>query len=254
MSARALLLRRLPYAILLAVALVGGTLAGGAIYESLNPPFERIVWLERASADDAGDVAIRRALFEDGRFLALYDDGYRAGVLDAGLTAEIFTTARSADWQATYPVDGIVGELVEIAFDGPTDTSVVIANPDMNVGLPDDLGRLLRLIESADRAISTLPFVPSSVRFIAAPMTGDTGEPIDPIPVGFPLESAARPDGVVVSGADLAVVGSIWTDLATRFEPGLAHRIVEAGGQHWRVSWRLDLDAFEPLAATGAAR
>jgi hypothetical protein len=248
---RTVLARRLPFAVLLALALIVGTLLGGAIYESVNPGFDRIVWLERNGAAVNGDVAVRRALFSDGRFLALSADGYQAGVLSPEMTGEIFTALRNGAhaWSSSYETKGLVGERVDLELDGKAGARISIANPDMNLALPADLARVLRLLESADRSAARVPFAPSSLRFVAVPTDAATG-PIEAVPVGFPLAAAREPNGVVIGGADLALVGSIWRDLDTRLEPALAHRFIEVDGQRLRVSWSLDLDGIGQLTAS----
>ena len=255
MTLQGLITRRVTYAALLAVALVLGTLVGGAAYETTNPPFDRIVWNDYEAADAAGDLAVRRALFADGRFLALTSDGYRAGVVEQTLADAIFATVRagSPSWAPAYEAAGVAGERIELALGGRSTRSVVVANPMMNFALPADLGRVMRLLSAADRSVAAVAFVPSSLLFTAEPVTADANELLEALPVGFPIEAASRPGGVVVGGSELAILKSIWTDLDQRLEPGTAHRLVDVDGQGWRISWRLDLEALGPLTALGAA-
>lgn len=249
MSVRRLLLHRIPYALLLALALVLGTLIGGAAHEAANPAFSRMTWLEYAGADVSGDSAIRRTLFADGRFLALTSDDYQAGILAPALTNEIFATVRAGarSWRASYETNGLIGERIELALDGPAAARVAIVNPAMNFALPTELGRVVRLLSMADASVARVAFVPSSLRFSAVSALGAADGPIEALPVGFPIAEALHPEGVAISGGELSILKSIWIDLDTRLEPGNAHRFVAVDGQTWRVSWALDLDAIGPL-------
>jgi hypothetical protein len=248
-------MRRIPYAILLAIALVAGALIGGAVHEAANPAFERIDWVEHAGADPAAGSALRRALFADGRFLALTSDGYQAGILPPALTDEIFATVRAGAraWRSSYEVNGVVGERIELAFVGPAGARIGIANPALNLELPLTLARVVRLLSAADAAVARLPFAPSSLRFSAEALSAPPDGPVEALPLGFPIADALRPGGVAVSGGDLAILQSIWTDLDSRLDPGHARRFVEVDGQRWRISWTLDLDAIGPLPASADA-
>jgi hypothetical protein len=252
---RSVLVRRIPYAILLAILLVTGTLVGGALYEAANPGFQRIVWLDRDPTDQASAVAVRRALFADGRFLALTSDGYRAGLLDAATTGEIFAAVREASksWKASYDVAGVVGARMEIELDGRATTRIEIANPDSNLAVPAELARVLRLLAAADRPIATVAFSPSSLRFTATQVQVGSDERVDVLPPGFPLTAAAQAGGVVITGTDLSIVGSVWTDINARLDPSQAHRVVEVDGQRWRIAWQLDVDAVGPRPSAAAA-
>jgi hypothetical protein len=244
----ALIRRPVVYAALVGVLLVAGTLIGGALYESVNPGYSRIVWLERDGASTAGATAVRRALFADGRFFALTDDGYRAGVLDHVTTDAIFTALRAGvpGWRDSYDAAGVTGERIELLLDGTIPKRVEIANPGMNFGLPADLERVLRSLASADRTVATTSFTASSLVFSATAADG-SGAAIDSMPVGFPLAEAGAPSGVKIGGADLAIVRSMWTDLDSRMDPALAHRLVSVDGKTWQIAWRLDVDAIGPL-------
>lgn len=251
-----LLAARIPYAFALALLLVSGTLLGGALYEAANPAFERIVWLEHDGAAADGNLAIRRALFADGRFLALTSDGYRAGLMSHAETDEIFAAVRqSADsWLTSYDTPGVVGERIELKLEGPRGSSVDIANPATNLALPATLDRVLNLLASGDRALARVAFSPSALRFFARPVEGASDKLDGALPLGFPLNAAATPTGTVVSGTDLSILESLWTDLGARFAPSLAQRYVDVGGRTWRISWRLDLDALGQLRPAAAAR
>jgi hypothetical protein len=250
LSLRWLLVRRIPYAILLAATLVVGTLIGGAAYEAANPAFERITWVEHAGADAAGGSSIRRSLFADGRFLALTPDGYQAGILASAATNEIFDTVRvgAKSWRSSYEANGVTGERIELALEGPAAGRVAIANPMMNFELPSDLGRVLRLLSAADASVARVAFTPSSLRFSAVVLPNAPDGPLEAVPLGFPIAAATRPGGVPISGGELAILKSFWTDLDTRLDPGHAHRFVEHDGQRWQISWALDLDAIGPLS------
>ena len=190
-------------------------------------------------------------LFADGRFLALTSAGYRAGIVDATTTAAIFDTARSGVhvWAPAYATRAVVGEQVELEFDGPHRAAISIANPAMNFSLPADLLRVMRLLTAADRSVASVPFSASGLHFWAVPV--DVADTRDPFPIGFPLAAASKPEGVVVAGSDLAILRSSWTDLDERLEPGLAHRFVEADGRLWRISWQLDITSVGGLAPSG---
>jgi len=246
-----LLRRPAVFAVVLGVLLVIGTVAGGALYESINPSYDRVVWLEHDAADAAAPVAVRRALFGDGRFLALSDDGYRAGVLDQRTTDEIFAAIRAgaSDWNVGYDAAGVTGERIELVLGGPTTKQVAVANPEMNLRVPADLERVLRLLSSADRVVASVPFIAGSLVFSATPLQGGS-DSADGLPMGFPLDAAKAPQGVAIGGADLAVVKAMWTDLDSRLEPSLAHRVVIADGRAWQISWRLDLDDVGRLPAS----
>jgi hypothetical protein len=227
---------------------------GGATFEAANPSFQRLVWLDRDPTDAASAVAVRRALFADGRFLALTSDGYRAGLLDTATTDEIFAAVREAvkTWRPSYDVAGVVGARMVLELDGQATTRIEIANPDSNLAVPPELARVLRLLAAADRPVAKVRFSPSSLRFTATAIQPSGGERIDALPPGFPLAAAALPGGVIVSGADLSIVGSVWTDIDARLDPSQAHRDVEVNGQRWRVSWQLDIDAIGSRPSAGA--
>jgi len=243
------------YALIVALVLVGGTLAGGALYESANPRFERIVWIEQDAASPSANGAVRRVLFADGRYLALSEDGYRAGILDRQTTDTIFATVRTGaqDWHGTYDAAGVTGERIELAFGGRAARRVAITNPGMNPAVPDDLERVLRSLSAADRGVATTPFAVSSFVFYAA-RAGQNAGMAETFPVGFPLTDAERPDGVTISGSDLAIVKSMWTDIDRRLEPADAHRLASLDGQTWQISWRLDVDGIGPLRTSAGAR
>lgn len=244
----ALSLGSVAYALIVAVVLVAGTLAGGALFESANPPFERIVWIEQDAANLTANGAVRRVLFADGRYLALSDDGYRAGILDRQTTDKIFATVRAGvrDWHGRYDAAGVTGARIELAFGGRAGRRVDITNPGMNPAVPDDLDRVLRSLSAADRGVATTRFEASSLVFYAARADQSSGTP-DTFPFGFPLTDAERPDGVTIAGSDLAIVKSMWTDIDRRLEPADAHRLVSVDGQTWQISWRLDVDGIGPL-------
>jgi len=249
-SATRILTNRISYAALLALALVVGTLLGGAGHQAANPQFDRIVWLEQDAAAETGDAAVRRVLFADGRFLALTSDGYRAGVVDAAQTTEIFATVRAAagGWASSYDTQGPIGERMDLLLEGPGQVKVTIDNPSMNFGLPSELGRVLRLLSAADTSIARVAFVPTSLRFNAVPLTSGSSQPMDPLPFGFPLSDASSVSGVIVGGDELARLRTSWTDLDALLDPTNAHRVVEVDGQAWRISWKLDVDAIGQLS------
>jgi hypothetical protein len=256
MIVRTILTRRLPFAALVAIVLVLGALGGSLAYETTNPEFTRIVWLEHDGARADGDTAVRRALFSDGRFLVLAGDGtYRAGILDSGLTAEVFATVRSAahDWRNDYGSKGVVGKLMVLEFRGAAPRQIQIANPDMNLALPPGLARVMRTLEAADRGVTTVVFRPGAVRFQARAVDAADG-PVEPMPVGLTFEGMRQPDGIVLQGSDLALLESTWIDVEERFDPSLAHRFVSVDGHVWRISWSLDLESVGGLPASGASR
>jgi hypothetical protein len=112
-------------------ATVGGTLAGSATYEAAHPAFSQIVWVERSAAHPDEDQVLRRALFADGRYLALTDNGYDAGILEPTLTSEIFATARAeaGSWPESISTNGLVGELIDLELGGSEPRSIRIENP-----------------------------------------------------------------------------------------------------------------------------
>jgi hypothetical protein len=244
-------LPRLLFAVIGAVIALLGTLAGGAAYENTHPSYDRIVWVDRSGNDLNADRVIRRALFSDGRFISLTTKGYRAGVLDAAATTELFATASNAtlDWHDDYPSAASLAELVDLEFQGSTSKTIRIANPTTNLTVPPALTRLLIVLGAADRRTPSIPFDVTSARVWAAPVQSTDGGPVDVLPGGLPLHEAASPDGVVIAGGELAVLKQLWTDLPSRFAPGLAHRFVEAEGSLWRLSWTIDLDAIGRLGA-----
>jgi hypothetical protein len=253
---RTILTRRLPFAALLAVVLVLGALGGSLAYETTNPEFTRIVWLEHDGARPDGDTAVRRALFSDGRFLVLAGDGtYRAGILDPGTTAEVFATVRGAarGWRTDYHAKGVVGEMIELQLLGAAPRQIQIANPDMNLALPPGLARVLRTLEATDRGVATVVFRAGAVRFQARAVDAADG-PVEPMPVGLTFEDIRQEDGLVLQGSDLALVESTWTDVDERFDPSLAHRFVSVDGHLWRISWSLDLESVGGLPTPGASQ
>ena len=255
MSPVALLMRRVPFALLLSVVIVVGTVVGGMAQKAMSPEFERIVWYEHDAAVPGGSGIIRRALFSDGRFVALSPDGYLAGIVPADITGEIFATARAeaSSWADAYAAKGPTVELVDIELDGQSTTRITIVNPAMNFGLPSELGRILRLLSAADKAVASLPFAPSSFDFIAAPATAASDDLVGSLPADFPLDQASGPGGVAIAGDALQELRSTWTDLDARLDPSTAYRLVDVQGTVWRIDWRLDLDAMGPLSASSVA-
>jgi hypothetical protein len=248
-------LGRIALALFAAIGLIGGTLAGGAVYGTTHPAYARIAWLDRDPTSSLTSPIVRRALFADGRFLALAADGYRAGILEPALTSEIFATASNAapDWRPEYRTAAPLGELIDLQFDGSNPRTVRIANPTTNLGIPPALARVLLLLAAADRQIATVSFSATALRFWATRANNTDGAPIDSLPAGFPLPAAASAAGVVIGGSDLALVTSVWRDVDQRLLPGLAHRFVQVDGVLWRVAWTLDLDGVGQLSAPGPA-
>ena len=236
-----------------ALALVAGSLAGTAAYETSHPRPDRLVWVELDPLHPDADRVVRRALFADGRFLALSPGGYQAGILDRPLTDEIFTTVSTAagGWADEFDSPALLGELIDLELGGTGGRRVRIENPATNYALPPTLSRILLLFAAADRQIATVPFAPSALRFRAVAVADAGGAPVDDLPAAFPLETAAAASGAVVAGADLAVVIGVWSDLGQRLGPELSHRFVRSGDQLWRVAWTLDLDSVGTVPATG---
>lgn len=255
MKLRGLLARPIALALFTAVALVAGSLAGTAAYETSHPKPDRLVWIERDPIHPDADRVVRRALFADGRFLALAPSGYRAGILERTLTDEIFTTVSTAagSWADEFKSPALLGELVDLELGGAGARRVRIENPATNYALPPTLSRILLLFAAADRQIATVPFAPAALRFWALPVADSGGAPIDDLPAGFPLQDAATGAGVVVGGADLAVLMGVWNDLGQRLGPELSHRFISSGDQLWRLSWTLDLDSVGALATATQA-
>jgi len=247
-------LGRVAFAAVAAITAVLGTLGGGAAYETAHPAYQRIVWVDRSGGNVAADRVIRRALFSDGRFVSLSAAGYRAGTLAPEATAELFATASGAapEWKAEYPATTTLGELIDLEFEGTVSRTIRIANPGTNLSLPPALTRILLILGAADRRTQSVPFKATSLHFWAVPAQGSGGEPLDTVPDGFPIEAAASADGVRIGGGELAVLNQFWTDLPTRFAPGLAHRFVQVNGAIWRLSWTIDLDTIAGLAGTRA--
>lgn len=256
MTVRGWMVRRGSFALLLASVILLGTVVGGAIFETTNPSLDRIVWLEHDVADESGQATVRRALFADGRFLALSPNGYRAGILDPTVAFEIFAAARAGakSWQPAYRTPALLGEQIDLLLEGRTTTRVAISNPGMNFNLPPDLARVLRLLSTADLTVARTGFAPSSLRFIAEPVAGGQATFIEAVPFEFPMEAAARPGGIAIGGAELSVLRTQWQDLDMRLDPSLNHRFVEAAGRTWRVSWQLDLDSIGPISAAGSVQ
>lgn len=255
MSPTSLLGRRIPFAILLAAATVAGTVIGGMAQKAGTPGFNRIVWYESVPGEAGTGTAVRRALFSDGRFVALTSQGYRAGVVAPELAREIFATAQAGagTWADAYEAKGSTVEEVEIELDGTTAAVVRVANPTMNFGLPSDLSRVLRLLSSADKLVATVPFVSSSFVFNATAVPSAADGPVGPLPAAFPFDTAKQASGVVIAGNELATLRSTWTDIDARLDPSTASRLVDVGGSIWRISWRLDLDAMGALASSVVA-
>jgi hypothetical protein len=244
MRLRLSLARPLPLALVTAVALVGGSLAGTAAYETSHPRPDRLVWIERDPIHPDADRVVRRALFADGRFLALTPNGYQAGILEPALTDEIFTTVSTGAgaWADEFDSPALLGELIDLELGGIGARRVRIENPATNYALPPTLARILLLFAAADRQIATVSFAPSALRFRAVAVADAGGSPVDELPTSFPLQAAASGFGTVIAGADLAVLMSVWNDLAQRLGPELSHRFVKSGDQLWRLAWTLDLD------------
>jgi hypothetical protein len=238
-------LRSAGFAAVAAVVLGTGVLAGGTAYQTTHPSYDRIVWMERDPQDPAGDRVVQRALYSDGRFLALTATGYQAGIVPAATTDEIFATVETSglDWHSTYRSAARLGELVDLQLDGQSSRSIEIANPQTNVGLPTALNRVLLLFTSADRQTSLLAFTPASVRFHAAKAADTGGSAVEDLPTGFPLDAAASSDGVAIGGANLALLEQVWPEVTQHLGVGIAHRVVSVGTSLWRISWTLDLDA-----------
>lgn len=247
------MLRSIGMAIAVAIALALGVTAGGLAYAVGHPAYARLVWIER-SADASDSGVVRRALFSDGRFLALSDHGYRAGLLDATLTAEVFSTvsASGSDWHATYTARAALGELVDLKFDGTGSRTIRIANPDTNLTVPPALTRIMLILAAADRQVATVPFRSAGLRFWATKATDTHGASVDALPIAFPLTAARLPAGVVVSGVDLATARQIWPDLDDRLLPGQNELYVRVDGQLWRLAWTLDIDSVGALGTAPA--
>jgi len=230
-------------AIFAALAVAGGVLAGSATYGQLHPGFERIVWTEHTGAVASGDPVVRRALFSDGRFLALGGKGYVAGLVSTKATAEIFALAASASeaWKTEYPAAGPTGELIDLTLDGPAPRSLRIGNPETNLGLPATLGRLIVLLGVLDRQDASVSFRPAGLIFHAARVSDTGGLAADRLPPNFPLDAAATASGTRIDGRALSVLEQYWPDLERRLGPGQSHRFVQSGSTIWRISWTLDL-------------
>jgi hypothetical protein len=250
------LLGRLLFASVIAVLMIGGTLAGGAAYGSVHPTYDRIAWLERDPAQPDLPPVVRRALFSDGRYLALSSSGYRAGVLDQSTTDLIFSTAsvEGPSWHSTYSATAVTGEVVDLEFLGHTPRTIRVANPETNASIPDALARVVQLLAAAERPVASVPFAAAAIRFWSTPMGNPSGVPIDALPAGFPIEQAAGQNGLVIGGADLELLRAVWPDLDSRFVPGLAQRFVKVGNAVWRVAWTLDLDSVGALASKPAGQ
>ena len=239
------LLVRVTFAVVAAVLLGVGVVAGGTAYQAIHPAYDRITWTELDPTDPGGDHVVRRALYADGRFLALTGSGYRAGIVPPALANEVFETAQSTggNWDPEYRSPSRLGELIRVELHGRSSRSIAIQNPDTNVRVPPSLGRILLILAAADRQVALVPFRPAAMRFWASPMADAGGAAVGDLPAAFPFDQASSAEGEALGGSDLAVLEQVWPEVTAHLGVGVAHRVVRVGAQLWRVSWTLDLDS-----------